>query len=1173
MHYLTNLLSQSRKTRALRSIAGLPHTFRRRRLFLEQLEDRRLLATFSVLNTDDSGLGSLRQAILDANANPGFDEVDFNIPGDGVHTIAPLTLLPSTHGGGPISIDATTQPGFDFAGPRLIELSGVNISNPNGSGLIVESSDSRIRGLAINGFGNGILIHGTENVSIQGNYIGLDPTGTNISQTRLDGWANTNGIGISASRNAIVGGSEAEDRNVISGNLHGIWMLNDASDNRIIGNYLGTDREGLAYLPNNLGVWMLGSADMTGNHIGEPGVGNIINGAFSAVHMRGPVSGNFIQANSFGIGSNGAPLGVGGVDLLQGASGNLIGGSTVEARNVFGWGGVSIRDGAHHNAVQGNHLGVDATGTQWIQTAGVAVFNGAYDNVIGTDGDGANDDTEGNVISGGVLVFGGWANPSETKYNVIAGNQIGTDATGTVALPHPHPDYRVGVSLETSFNRVGTNGDGVSDDLERNIISGGWEVGVRVTGADAQSNVIAGNYIGTDITGTAPLPNRVGVALDSGNNRLGTNGDGLNDAIEGNLISGNLDIGVGVGGDNLVAGNYIGTDATGLLPMGNGVGINLAGTGGTIGGTNPALRNVISGNSQSGIDTNNARDYTVLGNYIGVDKTGTGPLGNGADGIWLRSNSYDNMIGGTTPGAANIIAYNGRNGVSASEGSHQFGGLQTASGNSIRGNSIYANTGLGIDLGQYPFVLHNETPVIIPGVTPNDAADSDSGPNGFQNFPVLSTATWGAATRVQGTLHSTPNSTFVLDFYANATADPLGYGEGQRWLDTTTVVTDVDGNASFDVLFSAVTSAGESISGTATDAAGNTSEFSASVAANIPTNAPPTADAGADQIRSQGSVVSFDGTNSSDADGTIIEYAWDFGDGTTYAETAASASDGVFDGRTTHLYTDNGSFAVALMVTDNNAATAADTASVTLQNVAPTVDAGLDLSLMLGGSVTLNGAFNDPGRTLGETYMATIDWGDGQTTGGVVDVGAGTAVGSHVYATAGNYTVTLTVTDNGDPAPSQSATPLSGSDTTLVVVVRPVTVIIQPDSINLDSSGTLTVAIYGAADFDASQIDVGSVLFAGAAVWQSTLVDVNGDGQLDLQLKFRTQDTILDQIYAELLEDDLDADGILDSTRQVAEVAVTGVSQGGTHFSGSDDLTLFLAGRALRELLDELFAS
>jgi hypothetical protein len=137
--------------------------------------------------------------------------------------------------------------------------------------------------------------------------------------------------------------------------------------------------------------------------------------------------------------------------------------------------------------------------------------------------------------------------------------------------------------------------------------------------------------------------------------------------------------------------------------------------------------------------------------------------------------------------------------------------------------------------------------------------------------------------------------------------------------------------------------------------------------------------------------------------------------------------------------------------------------------------------------------------------------------------------------------------------------------------LRTVAVDVHPDSVNLNSNGLITVVIFGAADFDAGRVDVGSVRFAGAGAEQWVLVDANQDGRLDLQLKFRRQETELDEIYAQLLADDHDGDGVLDSTRQTAEVTVTGRTIDDVLFSGSGSINLFLAGRNLRELLARLF--
>src|SRR5205085_6098036 len=131
-----------------------------------------------------------------------------------------------------------------------------------------------------------------------------------------------------------------------------------------------------------------------------------------------------------------------------------------------------------------------------------------------------------------------------------------------------------------------------------------------------------------------------------------------------------------------------------------------------------------------------------------------------------------------------------------------------------RGNSIFGNAGLGIDLN-------------ADGVTANDTGDADTGPNNLQNFPVLTGAIPGATTAVKGTFNGAASTTFTLDFYANPTGDPTGFGEGQIYLGALTVTTDASGNASYSGVLSAATTYHQAVTATATDAAGNTSEFAA----------------------------------------------------------------------------------------------------------------------------------------------------------------------------------------------------------------------------------------------------------------------------------------------------------------------------------------------------------
>jgi hypothetical protein len=274
----------------------------------------------------------------------------------------------------------------------------------------------------------------------------------------------------------------------------------------------------------------------------------------------------------------------------------------------------------------------------------------------------------------------------------------------------------------------------------------------------------------------------------------------------GNVISGNGLYGVRLigGSGNRVQGNLIGTDVTGTRALGNGTfGVTIeSGLDNLIGGATPGARNVISANG-TGVAVL-VNQTSVQGNLIGTDVTGSAALGNGIGVLITGSN---NTIGGTAAGEGNTIAFNTGAGVSV-EGEGTGG-----SGNRIRGNSIHSNGGLGIDLGG-------------DGVTPNDPVDTDSGPNNLQNFPVLSRALAGATTRLAGTLKAQPNTTFTLDFYASAVADPSGFGEGQRYLGSTVVTTDASSTARFDVVLAAPTVLGEVVAATATDPTGNTSEFS-----------------------------------------------------------------------------------------------------------------------------------------------------------------------------------------------------------------------------------------------------------------------------------------------------------------------------------------------------------
>jgi hypothetical protein len=206
---------------------------------------------------------------------------------------------------------------------------------------------------------------------------------------------------------------------------------------------------------------------------------------------------------------------------------------------------------------------------------------------------------------------------------------------------------------------------------------------------------------------------------------------------------------------------------------------------------------------------------TILDNRVGTDATGTIDLGNTNFGIFVQGR--DVAVGGVGAGEGNVIAFNGTDSGSGVEVEVSNGAF---TGDVIRGNVVFGNGRLGIDLRQPGDATG--------GVSPNDALDSDSGPNLLQNFPIIQSVTNGASTRIVGKLDSTPSSTFDLDFYANTVCSnfPRELLQGAEWLGTSQATTDASGHADFDVTLPLPTSEGARISATATDPAGNTSEFS-----------------------------------------------------------------------------------------------------------------------------------------------------------------------------------------------------------------------------------------------------------------------------------------------------------------------------------------------------------
>jgi len=725
---------------------------------------------------------TLRAAIMNSNASGG-EIVRFDIPAgaavDGRFTIKPLSGLDEIVS--PIVIDGTTQPGF--SGMPIIEINGSDTLFGT-SGLVISAGNSTVRGLIVNSFrGRAIKITGSGSNVIAGNFIGTDATGMVVDPDETpdtgDEFGNDIGIEITGSSQNRIGGQLVADRNVISGNrLSGVDISgSSASGNEVIGNLIGTSADGLAALGNlGAGIFISNSPS---NRIGGDGAGegNVISANGDGIRINSPgatlneVLGNYIGTDITGEAALGNRFA--GVAVIN-APGNIIGAPGEDARNIISGNlrdGVLIEgSGATDNIVRGNYVGLNQAGEAALgNTLNGIRIKEASANQIGAKLAG-EEAVVGNAISAsiyGVLIEGFSIN------NVVVANRIGTNAAGTVTDPDSEPgtgdelgNTVAGVMiLDSPQNRIGITLAGESDGTG-NVIGGGLLHGITIRGADSYGNLVGNNFIGIDVSGTTALDNlSAGIFID-----------GAPDNVIGGVSVGGLEV-----PGNTISGNRVGVKISGQGASRNQVNHNLIGTDfeGNISDPTDLL-----GNLEGGVLIENAPN-----NIIGQ-----------------RPENFDDECDPNSQG--NTIAGNLDAGV-------RIDG-DDAIGNMVRCNVIFANEGLGIDLAS-------------DGVTPNDPTDEDGSPNNFQNFPIISLIEQVEDnTVVSGTLGSTEDTDFVIDFYATdaSWATELEHAQqGGRHLGSIVVTTDDTGYVSFLANLSATTN-NEVITATATDAAGNSSEFS-----------------------------------------------------------------------------------------------------------------------------------------------------------------------------------------------------------------------------------------------------------------------------------------------------------------------------------------------------------
>jgi hypothetical protein len=412
----------------------------------ELLEGRLLLTTYTVINTNNSGRGSLRQAMLDANADHGHDSIVFDIPGSGVQTIVPLSELPGIVS--PLTIDGTTQPGY--CGQPLIELYGSLAGNANG--LRIEAG-ATIKGLDINSFsGDGVFANFIGQCDLIDNYIGTDPTGT---------------IAMGNNTGVYIEYVDFISHNLISGN-RGTGIVTSGSLCTVVNNLIGTDATGTVAIGNGSDGLVFGSAStISGNVIS----GNGGNGIMTYFHNSDTIQNNLVGTDITGT----HPLGNRLAGMLLGITTTKDHGFTVSGNTFAANGGDGITFGGSTSVLQDNRIGVGVDGTPLGNgrhgISGTTVGSGSNNlfvrNVIAYNaGDGVGEGGSNNLFGGNVIAYNGADGISvgSGSNNVIggpgAGNVIAYNAGDGVLVSGGH-SYTIrynaifaneGLGIELTYN-------------------------------------------------------------------------------------------------------------------------------------------------------------------------------------------------------------------------------------------------------------------------------------------------------------------------------------------------------------------------------------------------------------------------------------------------------------------------------------------------------------------------------------------------------------------------------------------------------------------------------------------------------------------------------------------------------------------------------------------------
>ncbi|PZP99453.1 MAG: hypothetical protein DI587_10215, partial [Variovorax paradoxus] len=849
-----------------------------------------LLATYTVTSTADSGAGTLRQAITDANANAGADTIAFNIAGAGLQTINLSSALPTITGATTINgytqSDATANSASTGSNAVIrIALNGSGAgAGANGLNFGAGSAGSSVRGLAIGGFNGAGILTSVGGLTVAGNFIGTNAAGSAAN-------ANTTGVSVAGTGATSIGSAALSDRNLVSGNTNNI-VSSATGALTIQGNLVGTNTGGSTTIGTPTAGISISAG--TANAVGgaNAGEGNVIAGG-----ARGVVVTNAGTLASI-VGNTISQTTVQGIDLANnGATANDAGDADTGPNALQNFpvltGTQTSADG--YLALQGTLNSTASTSYRidfYASPSGTTVREGRV--YLGSTT--VTTDSAGNVsfaasLRGSTVAVGALVSATATR---MSGTALAE--TSEFSAYQSTTAINVQTVTTTAFTGPGSLWDAIE---AANAASGPTLIRFNIAGTglhtitfpphdpdDPQFYRITQQVIidGSTDDSFAANGNQPAIQIDASG---GENVFALTSSADGSTIHGlaltNLyytAIYIEPGSDNnVITGNYIGTIGAGgqmlSTSMVYGIWVDSA-SNNRVGGSTAADRNVFTGITGVAItvsaDGGTATGNLVQGNYIGVMPNGLSAVNSPGQGIqvatptatntrvldnWIARTDYSaisvnagatgttvqgNRIGTDAAGTANWgvrlaagIYVNGgaadnlfQNNVVAFSGAN--GGIlldaSAGTGNAVLANQIYSNTGLGIDLG-------------FNDVTANDTGDADTGANNLQNYPVLTLArTNGSGSlEISGTLNSTANTYLRIELFANTANDSLGYGEGQTYLGFVNVLTDGSGNASFSTTLSATVAAGAFISATATrsnsgyTSFSDTSEFARSIVA------------------------------------------------------------------------------------------------------------------------------------------------------------------------------------------------------------------------------------------------------------------------------------------------------------------------------------------------------